>query len=60
VLRHRRAKPTLGRISHAATAGLIDIPICGQMLEVEGPLARRVADLQAAYRVLAGSTCRDP
>lgn len=53
-------KPTLGRIPHAATVGLIDMHIGGQLLEVEGPLARRVADLQAAYRVLAGPTWRDP
>jgi amidase len=53
-------KPTLGRIPHAATVGLADMPIGGQLLEVEGPLARRVADLQAAYQVLAGPTWRDP
>jgi amidase len=53
-------KPTLGRIPHAATTGLIDMPIGGQLLDVEGPLARRVADLRAAYQVLAGPTWRDP
>jgi len=36
------------------------MPIGGQLLEVEGPLARRVADLRAAYQVLAGPTWRDP
>jgi amidase len=53
-------KPTLGRIPHATTVGMIDMPISGQLLEVEGPLARRVADLRAAYQVLAGPTWRDP
>jgi amidase len=53
-------RPTLGRIPHAATTGIIDMPISGQLLEVQGPLARRVADLRAAYEVLAGPTWRDP
>ena len=53
-------KPTLGRIPHAATVDVIDMPISGQLLEVEGPLARRVADLRAAFQVLAGPTWRDP
>lgn len=35
------------------------MPIGVQLLEVEGPMARRVADLQAAYRVLVGPTWRD-
>lgn len=43
-------KPTLGRIPHAATAGLIDMPIAGQLLDVEGPLAGQVADLRAPTR----------
>jgi len=53
-------KPTLGRIPHATTVDMIDMPISGQLLEVEGPLARRVADLRAACQVLAGPTWRDP
>lgn len=53
-------RPTLGRVPHATTVGLTDIPISGQLLEVEGPLARRVADLRAACQVLAGPTWRDP
>ena len=52
-------KPTLGRIPHATTVDMIDMPISGQLLEVEGPLARRVADLRAACQVLAGPTWRD-
>jgi amidase len=39
---------------------LLDAPIAGQLLEVEGPLARRVGDLRAAYELLAGPTWRDP
>ncbi len=53
-------RPTVGRIPHATTVDLIDMPISGQLLEVEGPLARRVADLQTAYAVLAGPTWSDP
>ncbi|MGZ4704442.1 MAG: amidase [Acidimicrobiales bacterium] len=32
-------RPTLGRVPHATTVGLLDAPIAGQLLEVEGPLA---------------------
>ena len=53
-------KPTLGRIPHAATAEPVDMPISNQLLGVEGPLARCVADLRAALAVMAGPTWRDP
>ena len=53
-------RPTVGRIPHATTVDLIDMPICGQLLEVQGPMARRIADLQTAYELLAGPTWRDP
>ena len=53
-------RPTLGRIPHATTVDLIDMPVCGQLLEVEGPMARRVADLETAFELLAGPTWRDP
>jgi amidase len=52
-------KPTLGRIPHA-TSPPFDFPIGIQLMEVEGPMARRVADLRAAFEVMAGSTWRDP
>ena len=52
-------KPTLGRIPDATTTGL-DWPIGAQLVEVQGPLARRVADLRVALEVLAGPTWRDP
>jgi amidase len=41
VLRIASLRPTLGRVPHAATVGLVDMPISGQLLEVEGPLARQ-------------------
>ena len=53
-------RPTIGRVPHAATVGLIDAPISGQLLEVQGPLARRISDLRAAYELMAGPSWRDP
>jgi amidase len=51
---------TLGRIPHSTTIGPADLPIGPQLATVEGPMARRVADLEAALEVLAGPTWRDP
>jgi amidase len=54
-------KPTLGRIPQASSVGQGDpAPIGIQLTSVNGPLARRVADLRAAFEVLAGPTWRDP
>lgn len=53
-------KPTLGRIPHASTIEPVDTPIGTQLTVVQGPMARRVADLRAALEVLAGPTWRDP
>jgi len=53
-------KPTLGRIPDATTAGVEDGPIGVQLAGVQGPMARRVADLRAAFEVLAGPGWRDP
>ena len=53
-------KPTLGRIPHATTIEPVDRPIGFQLTAVEGPMARRVADLRAAFEVMAGPTWRDP
>lgn len=53
-------KPTLGRIPHATTVEPVDAPIGVQLTGVDGPLARRVGDLRAAFEVLAGPTWRDP
>ncbi len=53
-------KPTLGRIPDATTAGPPDAPLGIQLAAVQGPLARRVADLRAAFEVLAGRSWRDP
>jgi amidase len=53
-------KPTLGRIPDATTAGPDVAAIGIQLTTVVGPMARRVADLQAAFEVMAGPTWRDP
>jgi amidase len=53
-------KPTLGRIPHATTIEPQYAAIGMQLTGVYGPLARRVADLRAAFGVLAGPTWRDP
>jgi amidase len=53
-------KPTLGRIPAATTIEPVDTPIGVQLTAVEGPMARRVADLRAAFEALAGPTWRDP
>jgi amidase len=53
-------KPTLGRIPHASADPGPGEPIGPQLVSVQGPLARHVADLRAALEVLAGPTWRDP
>lgn len=53
-------KPTLGRIPSATSIEPRDWPLGNQLAGVEGPLARRIADLRAAFAVLAGPTWRDP
>jgi amidase len=53
-------KPTLGRIPDATTTGPAYAPIGVQLTHVQGPLARRIADLRAALEVLAGPSWRDP
>jgi amidase len=53
-------KPTLGRIPDASTAGPMVAPIGVQLTAVVGPMARRVADLRAAFEVMAGPSWRDP
>lgn len=53
-------KPTLGRIPDASTVGPDIVAIGVQLTAVQGPMARRVADLRSALEVLAGPTWRDP
>jgi amidase len=53
-------KPTLGRVPHATAVEPGDAPIGVQLTTVQGPMARRIADLRAALEVIAGPTWRDP
>lgn len=53
-------KATFGRIPDASSIEPADWPIGTQLAAVQGPIARRVADLRAALAVLAGPTWRDP
>jgi amidase len=54
-------KPTLGRIPQASSVGPGEMtPIGIQLTSVVGPLARRVADLDVAFSVVAGPTWLDP
>jgi amidase len=54
-------KATLGRVPQASSIGPGDLtPIGIQLTSVNGPLARRVADLQLAFEHIAGPTWRDP
>jgi amidase len=53
-------KPTLGRVPQASSIEPEYSTIGVQLTAVTGPLARRVADLRAAFGVLAGPTWRDP
>jgi amidase len=48
-------KPTFGRVPAAG-----EMTIGEQLVVVDGPMARRVADLRAAFEVMAGPTWRDP
>ncbi|WP_426226074.1 amidase [Pseudarthrobacter sp. DSP2-3-2b1] len=52
-------KPTFGRIPHA-TIEPAEVPIGVQLTDVEGPLARRIADLRIALEIMAGPHWRDP
>ena len=53
-------KPTQGRVPDATTAGPAEVAIGAQLTAVVGPMARRVADLRAAFEAIAGPTWRDP
>lgn len=52
-------KPSYGRFPGDRTIGR-DLTLASQLIPVDGVLARTVADLALAFRVLAGSDPRDP
>jgi len=53
-------KPTLGRIPQASSIEPIDPPISIQLMAVQGPMARRVADLRVALGLMSRPSARDP
>jgi len=53
-------RPTLGRVPHATAFMPQDVPITLQLMAVQGPMARRVADLRLALEHMCGEDPRDP
>lgn len=53
-------KPTVGRIGHAASVPPTEPMLAEQLMAVQGPMARHVADLRLAFSLLAGREPRDP
>ena len=53
-------KPTVGRIPRAGSIPPLDWGMATQLMAVEGPMARSVADLRLGLSVLAGRDIRDP
>jgi amidase len=53
-------KPTSHRIPEASSTSPAEPFLAAQLMAVEGPMARRVADVRAMYEVLAGPDPRDP
>ena len=53
-------KPSFGRIPHASSIEPASGPMVAQMMMVQGPMARTVADLRIGLGVLAGAHPRDP
>jgi len=53
-------KPTLGRVPQAAVTEPVDSPISIQLMAVQGPMARHVADLRLALEAMSRPSDRDP
>lgn len=53
-------KPSAGRIPHASTLPPEDGGLAGQLMAVNGPMARHVKDLRLGYEILSGRDPRDP
>jgi amidase len=53
-------KPGYGRFPGDRSVGPRDLTLSSQWIPVDGILARSVADLRAAFQVLAGPDARDP
>jgi amidase len=53
-------KPSIGRVPAATAFDPKDAPISIQLMAVEGPMARRVADVRLALENMCGPDARDP
>ena len=53
-------KPTVGVIPMATVVPPEDMTLSSQLMVVEGPMARSVADVRAGLEILAGQHWRDP
>jgi amidase len=53
-------KPTFGRIPSATVMEPADSPVSIQLMAVQGPMARHVADLRQAFEVMSQPSSRDP
>ncbi len=53
-------KPTVGVIPMATVVPPEDMDLSSQLMVVEGPMARHVADVRAGLEILAGQHWRDP
>ncbi|PRY37495.1 amidase [Umezawaea tangerina] len=53
-------KPSTGRYAADHRFGADDPPLASQVIPVDGPLARSVADLRVVHEVLCGADVRDP
>jgi amidase len=53
-------KPTVGVIPMATVVPPEDMSLSEQLMVVEGPMARQVADVRAGLEILAGQHWRDP
>ena len=53
-------KPSLGRVPSATVIPPVDDFLAGQLMATDGPMARTVADVRVAFRVIAGPHVRDP
>jgi amidase len=53
-------RPSFGRVPDAGFVPDPDRLLCVQLMNVQGPMARRVADVRLGLRVLSGAHPRDP
>ena len=53
-------RPSAGRVPHAGLIPSEDDLMAAQLMNVQGPMARRVGDVRLALSILAGAHPRDP